>query len=59
MICRTPEEAWQAGLELPCEHGVRPLPECPDCRLTEAEIADLAVLLGSYLRPTSRDSEAA
>lgn len=53
MSCRTPEEAFQAGLTAPCEHGIHPAPECPDCRLTEAEIADLSVLLGAHLRPNS------
>lgn len=58
-LCRTPEEAFRAGLEAPCEHGVHPMPACRDCRLTEAEIADYAVLLGSHLAPASPDSEAA
>jgi hypothetical protein len=59
VICRTPEEAFQAGLEQPCEHGVHPMPRCPKCRLTEAEIADIAVLLGSHLTPAAHSGEAA
>lgn len=34
----------------PCDHGYVDLPECPKCRLTEAEISAVAVLLGPGLR---------
>lgn len=52
-ICRTPEEAFEAGLTEPCEHGARVAVDCERCRLTEAEIGHLAVLLQSCLRPTA------
>lgn len=45
MICRTPDEAFQTGFNSPCEHGIHPVTECDDCRLTHAEISRLAVLL--------------
>lgn len=43
-ICLTPEEAFQAGWEEPCDHGADP-GDCPQCRLTDTEIARLVVLL--------------
>jgi hypothetical protein len=49
-MCRTRDEAFEAGFTAPCEHGV-PLPrDCPRCRLTDAEISRLAVLHRPYLR---------
>lgn len=44
-ICRTADEAFQAGFEEPCEHQVPDPEDCPQCRLTEAEIGRLVVLL--------------
>lgn len=43
----TPEEAFEAGFAEPCEHQVPDPSDCPKCRLTEAEIRRLAVLLRS------------
>lgn len=43
-ICRTADEAYQAGYEAPCDHGIDPV-QCPKCCLTEEEIGRLAVLL--------------
>lgn len=59
MICRTPEEAYRAGREEPCEHGIQPMRTCPKCRLTPEEIADLVVLLRPYLPSAAHGSEAA
>jgi hypothetical protein len=50
-ICRTPEESAAAGWNAPCEHGVPDPTQCPGCRLTEAEIYRLALLLRPYLVP--------
>lgn len=52
-ICRTPEEAFEAGLTEPCEHGAHVAVDCERCRLTAAEIGQLAVLLQSCLRPAA------
>ncbi|MFJ5532378.1 hypothetical protein [Streptomyces sp. NPDC093261] len=57
-MCQTPEEAFRAGYEEPCEHGIHPVPECPECRLTPGEIARLAVLLRG-LRPAEEEISAA
>ncbi|MGW3152697.1 hypothetical protein [Streptomyces sp. NPDC001089] len=43
-ICRTADEAFQAGWDQPCDHGLNP-DGCPTCGLTDAEIARLVVLL--------------
>lgn len=43
MICRSPAEAFQAGLDELCVHRQTPS-RCPDCQLTDAEISVLAVL---------------
>ncbi|MFD7978848.1 hypothetical protein [Streptomyces sp. NPDC059071] len=43
MICRTADEAFEAGLAEPCEHD-QPPALCPDCQLSGAEIARLLVL---------------
>ncbi|MFF1469091.1 hypothetical protein [Streptomyces mirabilis] len=58
MTCRTPEEAFRAGLAAPCQHGIHPKRECPDCALTAAEIAQLAPLLRPYVPPAHRDEAA-
>ncbi|MEW2636450.1 hypothetical protein AB0903_33640 [Streptomyces sp. NPDC048389] len=57
-ICRTPREAFEAGFTAPCEHGVRP-PDCARCRLTEAEIGRLAVLLKTSVPPATEARETA
>ena len=49
-ICRTPEEAFQAGWDEPCEHNVPDPTRCPQCRLSEAEIRRLAILHRPHLR---------
>lgn len=46
-ICLTPDQAFEAGFSEPCEHLVPDPNDCPQCRLTEAEIRRLAVLLRS------------
>ncbi|MFE9737307.1 hypothetical protein [Streptomyces sp. NPDC006477] len=43
MICRTPEEAFAAGLAEPCQHGKAPA-TCPTCQLSDLEISRLVVL---------------
>ncbi|MFJ3786954.1 hypothetical protein [Streptomyces sp. NPDC090093] len=43
MICRTPEQAFKAGLIEPCDHGVTPS-TCSTCQLTDLEISRLVVL---------------
>lgn len=48
MICRTPEDAYRAGYEQPCDHG-HPVSECDDCRLTPTEITRIAALLRPHL----------
>lgn len=58
MICRTPEEAFQAGWERPCEHGVPDVNDCPDCRLTDDEITQIVALLRPHLS-ASRSRKAA
>lgn len=59
-VCRTPQEAFEAGLNARCRHGVARQPECRDCRLTEAEIGALVVLLkGMRERRTQRSESAA
>ncbi|MFE6025578.1 hypothetical protein [Streptomyces niveus] len=57
-ICRTPEDAFAAGLVAPCEHG-KTVTECRCCCLTDAEIGRLAVLLRPGLRPLARAESAA
>lgn len=43
-ICRTPEEILAAGMHAACGHGISPMRDCVDCRLSPAEIGRLAVL---------------
>lgn len=50
MICLTAEDAWQAGWDAPCEHGVPDPNDCPRCALTAEEIARLVILHRPYLR---------
>lgn len=52
MICRTADEAWDAGYNSPCEHGIPDPNDCPECELTPAEIARLVVLHRPYLKPS-------
>ncbi|MFJ8140618.1 hypothetical protein [Streptomyces sp. NPDC096013] len=44
-VCLSVDEAFQAGFEEPCQHLVPDPNDCPKCRLTEAEIRRVAVLL--------------
>ncbi|MFI2437443.1 hypothetical protein [Streptomyces sp. NPDC018693] len=46
-ICLSVDEAFEAGFEEPCQHLVPDPNDCPDCRLSAAEIRRLAVLLRS------------
>lgn len=48
-ICRTPDEILAAGMHAPCEHGIAPMRDCPECRLSPAEIGRLAVLHRPYV----------
>jgi hypothetical protein len=61
VICRTPEEAFQAGWDAPCEHGVPNPVDCPGCRLTPEEIRLLVAMHRPYLRlsPPAADQPAA
>ncbi|MFF7521216.1 hypothetical protein [Streptomyces pseudovenezuelae] len=59
-ICLTPEQAFEVGFDEPCEHLVPDPNDCSKCRLTEAEIRRLAVLLRSETAPAvAIDSTAA
>jgi hypothetical protein len=49
-ICRTADEAFQAGWEAKCEHGADP-GECSPCALTDTEIAQLMILLRHLFAP--------
>ncbi|MET9089652.1 hypothetical protein ABZX77_48680 [Streptomyces sp. NPDC004237] len=44
-ICLTVDEAFTAGFEEPCEHRVPNPNDCSRCRLSEAEVRRLAVLV--------------
>ncbi|HEY6116294.1 MAG TPA: hypothetical protein VI172_10075 [Candidatus Dormibacteraeota bacterium] len=57
-ICRTAEEAFQAGWEEACEHGTDPA-ECRVCGLTDMEIARLVVLVGHLATPVPAGRAAA
>ncbi|MGW6911502.1 hypothetical protein [Streptomyces sp. NPDC054940] len=57
--CRTPAEAFRAGWEEPCDHGHLDPGECPECALTDAEIARLVALLGNLAAPSPAGSAAA
>ncbi|WP_435969342.1 hypothetical protein [Streptomyces sp. Qhu_M48] len=58
MICRTPEEAFEAGLHEACEHGVHPA-ACQTCQLSEPEITRLVVLYRDHLPQTAASSSRA
>lgn len=49
-ICKTVDEAFEAGFNESCEHDSPP-EDCPSCRLTAAEIGRLVVLLRGALTP--------
>lgn len=55
----TPDEAFEAGFSEPCEHRVPDPNDCPKCRLSEAEIRRLAVLLRSETATTASSDAAA
>lgn len=58
-ICRTAEEAFEAGWNEPCDHG-RPNPgDCPTCGLTDGEITRLSVLLSGLAAPATAGRAAA
>ncbi len=57
-ICRTSEEAFQAGWNEPCDHGADP-GQSPECRLTDAEIGQLVTLLSHLAEPASAGRAAA
>lgn len=57
-ICMTTEQAFEAGFNEPCEHGTR-CDHCPQCRLTDAEIGRLVVLLRGSQRPQAQDAKTA
>lgn len=59
MICRTAEEAWQAGWDEPCQHGIPDPVDCTGCRLTPTEIARLAMLHRPYLQPAAASATTA
>lgn len=54
---RTFEDAFQAGWDAPCEHGIPDPTECPGCRLTPEEITRLAALLGPRMRAWAAAAE--
>ncbi len=58
-ICLTPDEAFEAGFNEPCEHGIPDPQDCPGCRLTGAEIGRLVVLLQGAVRPSLHTATAA
>lgn len=51
-ICRTAADAFQAGWDAPCEHHIPDPGDCPECALTDAEIAQLVVLLAGLATPS-------
>jgi hypothetical protein len=57
-ICRTADEAFQAGWNEDCDHGRDP-GECRVCGLTDTEIAQLVVLLGHLGTPAPEGRAAA
>ncbi|MFC8290043.1 hypothetical protein ACFUJ0_06225 [Streptomyces sp. NPDC057242] len=58
MICRTPAQAFEAGLIEPCDHGVTPS-ACPTCQLTDLEISRLVVLHREHAPQHRRPAQAA
>jgi hypothetical protein len=57
-ICMTADEAFQAGFNEPCQHGTPP-DVCSRCRLTDAEIGRLVVLLRGAFAPKPQDAKTA
>ncbi|MDX2667430.1 hypothetical protein [Streptomyces stelliscabiei] len=57
-ICRTIEQAFEAGFNEACEHGTQP-GHCSHCRLTDAEIGRLVVLLRGAQKPQAQDAKTA
>ncbi|MET9122933.1 hypothetical protein [Streptomyces sp. NPDC004528] len=57
-ICRTAEQAFEAGWTEQCEHNLAP-DKCPTCGLTDAEIARLVVLLSGLADRTPEHTAAA
>ncbi|MBY8341949.1 hypothetical protein LXH13_06475 [Streptomyces spinosirectus] len=57
-ICRTADEAFEAGWNEPCDHGRANPADCPTCGLTDVEITRLTVLL-SGLAPSAAAAPAA
>ncbi|MEU6295275.1 hypothetical protein [Streptomyces erythrochromogenes] len=58
-ICRTAEDAFWAGYNAECEHGVPDPNDCRSCQLTDAEIGQIAVLHRPYLEQSPRIPAAA
>ena len=58
-ICLSVEQAFEAGFEEPCQHLVPDPDDCPQCRLSDAEIRRLVVLLRSELAPETTARPAA
>lgn len=57
-ICLTPEQAFEAGFAELCEHEIAP-EKCRQCRLSEAEIGRLVVLLQGAARASTHSTAAA
>lgn len=57
-ICRTAEEAFQAGWDETCEHNADP-GKCRVCGLTDTEVTRLVVLLGHLAIPVPAGRAAA
>ena len=58
-ICLSVEQAFDAGFAEPCEHLVPNPNDCSRCRLTDAEIGRLVVLLQGALRPQQQSTKTA
>lgn len=58
-ICQTPDEILAAGMHAVCEHGVSPMRDCSDCRLSPAEIGRLALLHRPYVVAAAEATETA
>ncbi|MEU9387166.1 hypothetical protein AB0D38_42295 [Streptomyces sp. NPDC048279] len=58
-ICLTVDDAFQTGFDEPCEHQVPNPADCAKCRLTEAEIRRLAVLVNAASATSSETPAAA
>jgi len=57
-LCRTADEAFDAGWNERCTHGGDP-GECPGCSLTDTEITKLVVLLSHLAVPAQAGRDAA